>query len=286
MKTKTLVILTILLQCILSELHLLCFAMDPPFKQNAAALDLEETPDDCTFAELKQIAQEIIYLFPPDQYLYIGIGRSPAPVIAWLQVKTQAKDTVQIPLSNFKLCKPIGFDNIGIPEFPSDDSRAKLFRHFDSYLRINSGFQKKWLVIDVAETGNTLRSAGFALREYAAEHDLDNSVEMLAISENDQEKQDYLNMGMHVAMAEYKPGAENCVTALENFLIFGPGKKYAPYGKLNWPDLLNTPNLPQQSATSTGYDSLLKLIQNWTASIALTVFWTITLAPKRDPSAE
>ena len=135
------------------------FCNGSSLKQNAAASGSDEIPDDCTFAELEQLGQEIIDIFPPDQYLYIGIGRSPAPVIAWLQAKAQTENAINIPLSNFKLCKRLGFNNIGIPEFPSDDARTKLFKHFDNYFRMSSGFQKKWLVIDVAESGNTLRSA-------------------------------------------------------------------------------------------------------------------------------
>ena len=277
MKVKYLLILICLLSFFVTDFNLLCFAMDPPLKQGTASSGLHEIPDDCTFAELEQFGQEIINLFPPDQYLYIGIGRSPAPVIAWLQMKTQAKNIVQIPLSEFRLCTPIDSDNIGLPEFPSDDARAKLFRHFDNYLRMNSGFHEKWLVIDVAESGNTLRSAGFALKEYAAEHKLDNSIEMLAIAENNHEKQSYLEMGMHVAMAQYNPGVDCYVTALEYFLIFGPGKKYAPYGELNWADLLSASTVPKVSTTSTSYDIFLKLVQKWAKSVELSVFWVITL---------
>ena len=112
---------------------------------------------------------------------------------------------------------------------------------------------------------------------------------MLAIAENNIEKQVYLDMGMHVAMAEYKPGVDCFVTPLEYFLIFGVGKKYAPYGELNWADLLNTPSTPstpQQSITSTSYDSFVKFIQSWAKSVVLTVFWSITLTSKHDLSTE
>ena len=284
MKFKSFLPFICILQFVVPDFHLLCFAMDPPHKRGAALPD--EFPDDCTFSELEQIGQEIISLFPPDKYLYIGIGRSPAPVIAWLQARAKVENPVQIPLSNFKLCKPVHGDNIGLPEFPSDEARAKLFRHFDNYLGMHSGFHKKWLIIDVAESGNTLRSAGFALKEYAAEHNVDNSVEMLAISENDQEKKYYLEMGMHVAMAEYKLGTDYCVTALEHFLIFGAGKIYAPYGELNWTDLLNAPDTPQLQLPRANYDAFLKFVQEWSKPIVLSVFWTITSARKYDPSAK
>ncbi|UYM16569.1 hypothetical protein [Endozoicomonas euniceicola] len=285
MKNIAFILLILLLPFITAQSQLSCFAMDPPFKEGASAA--EECPDDCTLAELEQFAKKIANLFPPDEYLYIGIGRSPAPVIAWLQAKGQRADTIQIPLSNFKLCQRVYGNGISFPEFPSDYSRVKLFRHFDRYLRTNPGFQKKWLVIDVAESGNTLRSAGFALKEYAHERGLDNSIEMLAICENNQKREYYLEMGMHVAMAQYKPNAEYCVTALEYFLIFGSGKRFAPYGELNWADLLSAPHTPPVEPPRTSYNTLSKLIKEWAKSIVLSVFWTIALTStsKFNPSA-
>ena len=75
-------------------------------------------------------------------------------------------------------------------------------------------------------------------------HQLDTTVEMLAISENCEEASTYTGMGMHVAMVAVNEDQIPAVTPLESNLLHGGCKVMAPFGELDWQHLLNGVSSP------------------------------------------
>ena len=255
-------------------LGFMTLAMDTPFHKTDICFN------DNAKAELHQLCTEITRQFPAEDYFYIGIGRSPTPIILWLQSHSGYDAAVQIPLTNFKLCTIVD-DNLSEPEFPSGKSEAILFRHFDKYLRQYLGAPKKWLVIDTAMTGNTLKSAGFALTQYLQTHQQDTTVEMLAISENCNDASTYTSMGMHVAMVAVNDDQIPAVTSLESSLLHGGCKIMAPFGELDWQHLLNGISSPLPHNPSA-HEYLSQQINTWSGLIAPIMTWVLTLGKKGD----
>lgn len=202
---------------------------------------------DKALAELNHLCQQIIHYFPPDQYFYIGIGRSPSAIIAWLQANYGNSAATQIPLSGFHLCPADDEGHIREPQFPSEDAAAKLFHHFDNYLRAEVASDRRWLVIDVVMSGNSLKSAAYALTEYLYAHDqVGTPVEMLGIAEvfGDAETaaEPYEKLGMSVVLvsqsAEEDKHGIRVTTSLESQLLHGECLAMAPFGALLWSHFL------------------------------------------------
>ena len=199
---------------------------------------------DRALAELNHLCRQIIHHFPPDRYFYIGVGRSPSPIIAWLQVHFGNAAATQIPLSAFHLCSADDEGHItSEPQFPSEDAATKLFCHFDKYLRAEVGSERRWLVIDTVMSGNTLKSAAYALTEYLYANDqVGASVEMLGIAEvfgdAETKAQLYKEMGMSVALVSQSSEEDRdgiwFTTPLESQLLHGECLAMAPFGALKW----------------------------------------------------
>lgn len=124
-------------------------------------------------AALREMVTDIIGEFPPNEYEYIGIGRSPTPIMALLQ---ERKDVFMqwIPLSEFRPQNPtwtIRTDALGscttlgvAPQQLSAKAQRRLFEHFDRYLV--QPRRPKILMIDYAITGKTLLAAQEQLEMY------------------------------------------------------------------------------------------------------------------------
>ncbi|RLV60112.1 hypothetical protein D5018_08835 [Parashewanella curva] len=238
-----------------------------------------EYPDDKTIAECEQLGQEIISKFPPSQYCYIGFGYHPHILFAWLEAKNISSDTAQIPLSEFRLCPHDGYGlyPIKAPILPTSQQCEILYQHFDTYLEDLIKTAKHWLIIDVAETGNNLCSAGFALSHYLASHNVEKKIELLAIAENDQIPSTYFNLGMNLAMVQPNTGVQNYVTGLELFIILGGGTDIAPFQKFNWQDLREMSESPKKVEPSPQYQKLVEYLSSWKKHPQLDVAWGITL---------
>ena len=249
-----------------------CYAMDPPVRK------MDYCINDEALAELEQLCSTIITQFPSDEYFYIGIGRSPTPIMAWLKNKLGDEAGIQIPLTRFRLCRVLPEDSISEPSYPSAEAEGRLFRYFDQFLRRHVGAGKKWLVIDTVMYGNTLRSSGFALTNYLVSHEQPPSVEMLAVSENDQEASYYTDMGMHVVMVGVDENEILQLTALESQLLHGGCKPAAPFGELPWQQIANEDTPPQFPAVNPKpYQYLMERIASRVAGVILATAWILIL---------
>ncbi|WP_431878332.1 DUF6531 domain-containing protein [Amycolatopsis sacchari] len=106
------------------------------------------------------LADWITEHYPPDRFSYVGLGRSPAPVMAALQA--QGHHAVSVPLSKFRP-GPADENSILKPVFDGDPSltpeqREMLGAHFAEFL---SGLprDRNLLVIDYTESGKSLLAA-------------------------------------------------------------------------------------------------------------------------------
>ncbi len=251
--------------------------------------DIQSLPKDHRFTdsavtEINQMGEQIIEFYPSDKYFYIGIGRSPTAIMAWLKAKIPNVKSVQIPLTNFKLCKELPDDKIDVAKFPDEVSKQRLYRYFDTYIQDKSSYDRKWLVIDLAETGNTLRSAGFALNEYSKTRKHNNSVQMLAMTEWDEEYiEGYLQMGFNVVTFDQSDCNSFSVTDLEYFLMFGPAKEYAPFKELEWKQIMSESEPPRLERTDSNYKKLCEIISRWSHPVRLPASWKITKTTRSDP---
>ncbi|MFD9359445.1 toxin glutamine deamidase domain-containing protein [Streptomyces sp. NPDC060031] len=122
---------------------------------------------------VSELAQKITEKYPPTDYVYLGLGRSPAAVIAALQVAGAPAHSM--PLSDFRpgpsdvtsihypasLAPPNGTPSLP----PTIAQRGMLFAHFDEFVpEVPPG--KNLVLIDYTQFGRSLFAAEGLLGEY------------------------------------------------------------------------------------------------------------------------
>src|SRR5580704_10283981 len=107
------------------------------------------------FETLTAIGNDITAECPKKTCVVIGIGRSPTPIIAYLQAHDQTS-ALNLPLSDFK--------KIGL----SEDLERRLFDHFDKFLDPQTYLlgKDKIIVLDFALRGHSIISAAYYIRKY------------------------------------------------------------------------------------------------------------------------
>ncbi|RKT83055.1 Papain fold toxin 1, glutamine deamidase [Saccharopolyspora antimicrobica] len=108
--------------------------------------------------------------YPPDQYSYVGLGRSPAPVMAALQ--SLGHDAVSVPLSSFRPGPPSELNSIldrvfnrpGADTTPLTDAQWGMLRaHFQEFVGTPD---RDIVLIDYTQTALSLVSAQFHLQQH------------------------------------------------------------------------------------------------------------------------
>ncbi|MET9886700.1 toxin glutamine deamidase domain-containing protein [Streptomyces sp. NPDC006430] len=123
---------------------------------------------------VNELAGTITGRYPPAEHVFLGLGRSPAAVIAALQLAGPEVSASSMPLSDFRP-GPTDFTGIhyaaavsptGEPAAPpSFDQRRMLFEHFAEFLpEIPPG--KDLVLIDYTQSGRSLFAAEGLLGEY------------------------------------------------------------------------------------------------------------------------
>ncbi|MGW3290757.1 hypothetical protein ACWDR3_39600, partial [Streptomyces sp. NPDC001002] len=127
--------------------------------------------------------------YPPDRYFYFGLGRSPAAIVAALQVLGHRAESV--PLSDFRPgpgdpwsvlhdAFRVGPDKRAL----TAEQRRMLYAHFDEFLHPHIGDGRDVLLVDYTQTGFSLFSAQHYLRQYLAERNTDVEVRALAVHQD------------------------------------------------------------------------------------------------------
>lgn len=126
------------------------------------------------YKALKRMTEEIKSYCPPSDCIYIGVGRSPTPLIAILESDNENK-TIHLPLTYGREFKDEGRDI-------TPNERKRLFKHFETFIPIDSDFKKKRiLLIDFTLTGEGLNSANEHLNEWINSKKLNFNLSQFAI---------------------------------------------------------------------------------------------------------
>ncbi|MFG1873187.1 toxin glutamine deamidase domain-containing protein [Micromonospora arborensis] len=125
--------------------------------------------DQETVLEAVELAgQWILRQFPPDQFVYVGLGRSPAAIIAALPRLDPRVRSANLPLSAFRPgpAEPDSILATTLDQPPADpDQLAMMRQHFDEFLGDLPG-DRPLVVIDIADTGRSLISVQHHLQRH------------------------------------------------------------------------------------------------------------------------
>ena len=121
---------------------------------NAKALDLEEEHlIENNYEEIRLLAYRLLSEFPPPRHLYVGVGRSPTPLIAFLQA-IDRKVAINFPLSAFRYTEE---------QIDMDEENVRIFyKHFENFFGPYRGKGKVIVFIDYFLSGATL----FSVQKY------------------------------------------------------------------------------------------------------------------------
>jgi hypothetical protein len=173
------------------------------------------------YSEIRDLSLSILQRYPPSEYWYVGIGRSPTPIMRFFE-EMGVQTVSQMPLS-------------GMSDFPKKgpmseaDQRARLWSHFERWLPSKA---KKILVIDYTAGGGGLTHTKNELEGYfenRRKRGLPASeFRTLALSETDWAKQ-----------AGKSGGIDSLVISsrLESAFRYSSFEKWAKYGPFHpWKD--------------------------------------------------
>lgn len=100
------------------------------------------------YEEVRNLVMEMVKRYPPSQYHYVGLGRSPTPVMAL--VRALGASTSNVPLSAFR------YGEKTKPDL-TKEKYSQLSSHFGHYLPKKEELgSKKLLVLDNAQSGASL----------------------------------------------------------------------------------------------------------------------------------
>ena len=118
--------------------------------------------------ELKDVTDRIIKEWPTSEYFFVGVGRSPAPLIADIQRRYGVSSGQNLPLSNFQYFEPTESGTVNEIEKLSEQQQTRIFQHFDTFLSCVP-VDKKVVVIDFIFTGKSLLTTYYYLSRYFQE---------------------------------------------------------------------------------------------------------------------
>lgn len=103
--------------------------------------------------EIYEIYRALTKMYPPENHIYIGIGRSPTPVLALIEAIGQNK--VNVPLSRVT------------GDYLSQKERLSLYRHFERFLPKPKEIENNSIIlIDYTVSGISLKSAHEYILDY------------------------------------------------------------------------------------------------------------------------
>lgn len=109
----------------------------------------------------------ILRQYDPKEHIFVGIGKSPTPIIGMMQAMDDSIDAINVPLSNIRGFAPGGLNRLKLPQAYNLALINRLRIHFDHFLPQNIT-EKKIIVIDFADYGLSLDRAVFEIRKYYA----------------------------------------------------------------------------------------------------------------------
>ncbi|MGP4014277.1 WXG100-like domain-containing protein [Saccharopolyspora sp. 5N708] len=141
-------------------------------------------------AAVNDLASWITRQYPPEQYSYVGLGRSPGPVVAAL--RSHGHDAAAVPLSKFRPA-PVDLNSILRPAFEgpgrepkalTDDQQQLLDVHFQEFLG-HLPEDRNILLIDYTQSALSLVAAQHYLQQHVSAHrEPDMQVHALAVHQD------------------------------------------------------------------------------------------------------
>ncbi len=107
----------------------------------------------------KKAAIDLMERFPPDQHVYVGIGKSPTPIIAFMKAIGGAGAAQSLPLT--------GLGANGFFEKNDPQSIEKIHQHLAEFLpNIEKLGGKKLLILDFADSATSLEFSAQEIRNF------------------------------------------------------------------------------------------------------------------------
>jgi hypothetical protein len=124
------------------------------------------TLQDLEYEELKKLAFDLLATIPDDQSFYLGIGRTPTPLIAFLRCYLGKESVGQMPLSGFRHNYP--GENYSLLREPLSETQLEILKeHLKKFLPsqlITDDFSL--IVIDFVDSGASLAAITQHIRKY------------------------------------------------------------------------------------------------------------------------
>lgn len=124
------------------------------------------------FREIRDLSFRIISRYSVEDSLFVGIGRSPTPIIGYLQ-ESQKAHAMNLPLSRFRhrpQGRSVEIDQTKLERYQPLNAEAlkTLYQHFDRFFLLETEVwrRKRWILIDFSRSGDTLVSAFDYLSAY------------------------------------------------------------------------------------------------------------------------
>lgn len=132
------------------------------------------------FAQIQNTVAGILKQYPPKDYFYVGLGRSPTPFLAFLRA-IGLRDFANIPLSSMR--SHPNSPTLEVDSQPLPDSlKARLFFHFDRHVPSLERLQgRKILLFDYVQSGSSLMAAKAYLELFRQSHPQAGEIEVLAL---------------------------------------------------------------------------------------------------------
>jgi hypothetical protein len=129
-------------------------------------------------------AREILASYPPDRYVYVGLGRSPAAIIAVMPTLDGRVSALNMPLSSYRPgpVEPTSIltDLLDGPAL-TDEQEHMLREHFAEFLGDALGTDRDILLVDYVDGGQSLISLQHYLQRYTQSLGLPTDVHALGI---------------------------------------------------------------------------------------------------------
>ncbi|WP_392531832.1 hypothetical protein [Nostoc sp. C117] len=137
-----------------------CMLENPPSQESRLLTDQE-------YEQIKDLCVSILKKYPPNKYCYIGLGKSPTPVLAFLQEYGVEASNIALSKFNPSLDKNKEPKQIGLGNKLTKEQYKELKHHFDRFIPQQDAIKgKKILLIDYTLSGRSLYATYAHLTKY------------------------------------------------------------------------------------------------------------------------
>lgn len=155
----------------------LLFCLNLAFGQNVQIGNATLTPQE--YSAIRSLSEKILQKFPEPNTVFVGVGRSPTPVIAYMQ--TMGHNAVNLPLGGVNQLKITNAAQV-------HDLSFQLKGHFDQFLKpqfSQGGATPRFVVIDYVSSGKSMAITNQLFENYLKEACPNCTYKMMAFGPDD-----------------------------------------------------------------------------------------------------